>query len=136
MIARRQKSAASRDTFILESDSRDTIARSFPAAIATNARVCAMAIFAAPVRRIAHPRLAAEDRGHVGQIKPHGRIGRGTVEPAVMLDAGRDDQNVSRVHVVRPVRDAVFGGEQHPDDELRIGRRPLRPEFQRKMTRR
>jgi hypothetical protein len=51
-----------------------------------------------------------------------------------MVDPGRNHQNIPRVHVVRPVRDAVFRAEQHADDELGVGRRPLRPQSNRERS--
>jgi hypothetical protein len=131
MIARRQKWAASGDTRASGSESRDTIARSFATA---SAPIRAIAIFAAPVGGIAHPALAAESAGYVGQVEPKCRIRRGAVESSVMVDPGRNHQNIPRVHVVRPVRDAAFRAEQHADDELGIGRRPLRPQSNRERS--
>ena len=97
-------------------------------------RVRAIAIFAAPVGGIAHPALAAESAGYVGQVEPKCRIRRSAVESSVMVDPGRNHQNIPRVHVVRPVRDAAFRAEQHADDELRIGRRPLRSQSNRERS--
>ncbi len=47
------------------------------------------------------------------------------MEHAVMLDRWRDHQHVRRLHVERPMGDAVGGVEQHSDDQLVIGRGAL-----------
>ena len=77
---------------------------------------------------------AAENAGHVGQVDPDGCIRCGAVKSPIMVDAGRDHENVARVHIIRPVRDAAFRAEQHAEDELGIGRRPLRPQSNRERS--
>jgi hypothetical protein len=133
MRARRQKSAASGDTRVRTGEPRYDLAEPCHG-LRADTRVGTIAMFAAPVGGIAHPALSAESAGYVGQVEPKRRIRRGAVESSVMVDLGRNHQNIPRVHVVRPVRDAAFRAEQHADDELGVGRRPLRPQSNRKRS--
>ena len=44
----------------------------------------------------------------------------------VMLEQRRNDEHVVELHVERPVGDALFGREQHPDDQSVVAGNPLR----------
>src|SRR5277367_2794057 len=61
------------------------------------------------------PRLATEDRCDVGLIKRNGSVGGAAMVASVMGVAGRNNQNIGRMHVVRPMPDPVRASRQHPD---------------------
>lgn len=81
---------------------------------------------AAPGVGIAQPRLAAKKGFDLGEVEAHRGIGGRAVENAVVIEQRRDHEHVVELHVERPMGNAIFGRQQHPDDQLVIARDALR----------
>src|SRR3954471_2368863 len=81
---------------------------------------------AAPGVGITQPWLSAEQRRDFVEVEAHGGVSGAAVKNTVMFEPWRNDEHIVELHVKRPVGDALFGREQHPDDQLVVAGNPLR----------
>lgn len=81
---------------------------------------------AAPGIGVAQARFSAEQRRDLVEVEPHGGVGGAAMKNTVMFEPRRNDEHIVELHVERPVGDALFGREQHPDDQSVVAGNPLR----------
>jgi hypothetical protein len=66
-----------------------------------------------PHAEFSEPQLGAEVRCDFGLVERNDGVGGATMKARVVIVAGRNDQNVRRMHFSRPLRDPVGAACQH-----------------------